>query len=93
MDPCPGGLGGNVENVVQFRTDGVTKGDMSNDALTEKGIGGAALGTVKELVGQDDVARGVVRLERTNCTDADDPPNAELLEAVDVGSVRDFARK
>ena len=90
VDGGPGGLGGDVEDFLQFGADWLAKGNMGDDAFPEEGVGGAALGAVEELVGQDDFARRVIVLERADRADADDPLDAKLLEAVDVGAVGDF---
>ena len=48
---------------------------------------------IRDTLGQHDIARCIIMLERPDRTDADDPAHAELLEPVEISSVRNFARE
>jgi len=48
------------------------------------------LGAVEKLIGQDDVARRVFFLQRTDGTDADDPRNSQFFHRPDVRAMVQF---
>ena len=71
-------------------TNRIAKSDVRHDAVAEKGIDPMA-GAVEELVGDDEVERLVLFLQRTDRRDRNDALHAELLETVDVGAKVQFA--
>ena len=65
--------------------DGIAKGHVAYDAIAEK-CGDARKSTVDELVGDDEVGRLVLFLERANRGHGNDALDAELFECVEVGA-------
>jgi hypothetical protein len=63
VDAAALGEAGGVEQRSQTGGDGIGETDVSDDALAEKSMVIAPAGSVKELIGQDDVTRGVRFLE------------------------------
>ena len=79
------------KDLPQFLANRVGKGDVPDDAASEKRVFKIALGAVEKLVGQNDVARPVFFLQRADGADADDPRDAELFHRPDVGAMVQFA--
>jgi len=85
------GLGGLEQQLAQLLANGLGKGDVRDDAAAKKRVLEVALGAVKELVGQDDVARAILGLERADGANADDPMNIKGLHRPQVGAVVQLA--
>ena len=51
------------------------------------------LGAVEELIGNDELERAVLLLERADGAERDDPLDAELLEALDIGAEIELRRR
>src|SRR6266516_2219622 len=62
---------------------------MNDDTTFVEGVD-AALGTIKELVGNDQIAGSDVFTEAADGTDGDDPFDAQAFECPDVGTDRNF---
>src|SRR6185295_11739235 len=48
---------------------------------------------IEKLIGQNDVARFVFRLERTDGADADDPGNPQFFHRPDIGAMIQLRRQ
>src|SRR3954466_246090 len=72
------------QQLAQFLTNRIRKRDVANDAAPEKRVRIRLLGAVQKLVGQNDIARLVLCLKRTDGAHANNPGDAELLHAPDV---------
>ena len=77
MDVAVLGEAGGMEEVAQSGGDGVGEPDVGDDAISEERMVFAAAGAVVELVWQDDMAGGVLFLERAAGGDGDDEAYAE----------------
>jgi hypothetical protein len=69
------------------------EGDVRHNATPEKSVFKTALGAVKKLVNEYDVAGFVFLLQRADRADADDPGDIELFHRPDVGAMIQFTRQ
>src|SRR5579862_9619821 len=60
---------------------------MGDNAVSEKSVGRGLLGSVEELIKQDNIARFVLGLERPYRTDTQNPGHPQFLQSPDVGPV------
>jgi hypothetical protein len=79
-------------DVDQARADRLGERDVGHQAVAEEGVDAVA-GAVEELVGDDDVGRLVVDLQRADGGDRDQLLDSQRLEAVDVGAVVELGRR
>jgi len=84
-------LAGSIDHGCEFSADWVSESDVSDNSVAEKSINPMA-GAVEELVGNHELQRFVLFLERSNGRDGDDALDAELLESVDIGAEIELAR-
>ena len=66
------------------RADRIGEADVGHQAFAEEG-GDAAARAVEELIGDDEIERPVLLLERSHRAERDDALHAQRLHAVDVG--------
>ncbi len=89
MPPCltltPAARQASPTHAGQLRADRVGEADVGHQAFAEEG-GDAAAGAVEELVGDDEIERAVLFLERADGAEGDDALHAQRLHAVDVGA-------
>jgi hypothetical protein len=86
MHPRAQRAAGLEQQLPQFLADRIGKRDVPDDPAPEERVLGGFLGAVHELVGQDDVARLIARLERPDRADAENPGDVELLQGPDVSA-------
>ena len=67
------------------RADRIGEADVRHQAFAEKG-GRAAARAVEKLVGDHEIERPVLLLERADRAERNDPLHAQLFDAVDVGA-------
>ncbi len=80
------------ERVGKARIDGMGHRNMGDEARTEKALF-AREGAIDELVGDDELARRQLLLQRTACGDGDQVRDARALQDVDIGAVVDRTRR
>ena len=68
----------------QLRTDGIGKGDVGHDAISEERVHTVA-GAVEKLVGDHKLQGLMLFLQRSHGGNGNDPLHAQLLEAINVG--------
>src|SRR5256886_10856004 len=68
------------------------EGHVSNDSLSKKS-GGAVFRAIEELVGDKELSRTEIFLQRTDGAHRDDALHAQKLHRVDIGAIVDFAGK
>lgn len=66
---------------------------MRDNAAAEESVFERTFCAIEELIGQDDVAGFVFRLEGSNRAHADDPLRPELFHSPDVGAMIEFTRE
>ena len=93
MDTRTGVAACGEENLPEFFADRVRKRNVRDNPASEKGVLSRFLGAIDELVDQDNVARSILCLERTNGADADDPCDVEFFETPNIGAVIELARE
>ena len=76
----------------EFRADRIGKSDVGHDAFAEKRIHAMA-GTIEELIGDYEIQRLVLFLQRSDRGNGNDPFDAELFESVNVGAEIQFGRQ
>src|ERR1700761_5528284 len=74
------------------RADRIAKRYMPHDSVPKKG-GGALRGAVDELIGNHELGRLMLQLERTDSGDGDDPFHTQLLHGEDIGAEVDLRGK
>ncbi len=77
------------DDVGKLRADGIGEADVGDQAFAEEG-GDAAAGAVEELVGDDEIERAVLFLERADGAEGEDALDAERFHAVDIGAEVQF---
>src|SRR5438093_32086 len=82
------GGGGRDGEAPELRAERIGEADVDGPRPVVEGVPPPP-GPVDELVADDEVPRGHVRLERTAGAGAHDPRDAELLEGPEVGPVVD----
>ncbi len=96
MPPCftltPAARQAVVHDAGQLRADGIGEADVRDQAFAEE-RGDAAAGAVEELIGNDEIERPVLFLERADRAERDDALDAERLHAVDVGAEVQLRRR
>src|SRR5450631_25834 len=80
------------DHASQFSANWISKGDVGHDAAAEKSVYAMA-GTIEELIGDDEVQRFVLFFQRSDGGNGNDAVYSQLLEAVNVGTEIQFARK
>jgi hypothetical protein len=80
------------DNVDQLRADGISEGNVRDQAAAEKGID-AMSRAVEKLIRNDEIERLVPFLERSHGGDGNDALHSKLLEAMDIGTEVQFARE
>src|SRR5438128_1267330 len=85
-------LAGSFQNAGEFRTDGICKGNVGDDAVAKKSIDAMAR-AIKELIGDDELHRLVLFLQRTNRGNGNNALDYELLKAINVGSKIQLGKK
>ena len=90
VNTSPGGPGFLGQQGTQTGGDGIGERDVGDDAPAKEGVVLAAAGAVKELIGQDDVARLVFLLQAAHGGDGDDPAHVQGAQRPDVGTVIEF---
>ena len=75
---------------MQFAADGIGEADVRDDAVAEKSVDAMA-GAVEELVGDHEVERLVLFLQRADRGNRNDALDSQLLEAVNVRAEIQFA--
>ena len=84
-----GRLDGLVELGGEISAKRIGHADVTDKPVAKEGTF-AAFGVVENLVGDDDVAGGVIVAQRAAGADRNDAFNAQQFEGVDVGAVVDF---
>src|SRR5262249_40947116 len=79
------------EDPSQLFANRIRKCDMSDNPTTEKGVSGRLFRAINKLVREDDIARFILSLQRTDGTHADDPRDAQLLHGPNVGAMIQLA--
>src|SRR6185437_12169375 len=74
-----------MHKLSQLKANRVGETDMRYQAIAEES-GGAAIGTVKKLIGDHEVEGPVFFFQRADGAERDYPFDAELFEAVNVGA-------
>src|SRR5271169_6311135 len=81
-----------VENSGQLPADGLVKSYVRDDAAAKKSRNAVARAVI-ELVGDQEIQRLQVLLQRSDGADRNDPLDAELLHGVDIGAIINFRGK
>src|SRR5438128_11344017 len=87
-----GFLAGSFQNAGEFRTDGICKRNVGDDAVAKKSIDAMAR-AIKELIGDDELHRLVLFLERADCGNGNNTLHSEMLKAINVRAKIQFGRK
>lgn len=87
VDVFPEVSGGREEELTQGLGDGIAECDVRHDPSAEEGMMGPLARSIEELVEENDVARTVLLLQGTHCSDGDDPAYVERSQGPDVGPV------
>jgi hypothetical protein len=77
----------------EFVAGGITERNMSDNAVPEEGVVQGPFGTVKILVGQNNIARADAFTQTADSADRHDEIHAKFFKAPDVGLVIYFSRK
>src|SRR5262249_38730576 len=85
-------VAGFSQNLAELRTNRLVKTDV-RDKTVPKERSGTPPGAVHELIGDEELERPLIFLERTHGTDRNDARNADRLQRVDVGAKVDFRGK
>ena len=85
-----GGGGAVDEDLAKVLAVGVGGGDVGYDAVAEEGVMFPSTCSVVVLVGDEDVAGGVVFFEAADGGDADDKAHAKGAQGPDIGAVIDL---
>ncbi len=79
-----GRAAGVLQHAAHLRADRVREADVRHQALAEE-RGDAPAGAVEELVGEDEILRSMLFLERAHRAQRNDALHAQRLHAVDIG--------
>src|ERR1043166_1680855 len=93
MNTCFESAGAFQQQQPQLLANRLRKSNMANDASSEESVREGLLGAVEKLIRQDDIARVILGLKRTDGADADDPGHPELLHCPDIRTMVQFARQ
>src|SRR5439155_9264646 len=75
-----------------FGTDGICNQKVGDDAVAKKSIDAMAR-AIKELIGDDELHRLVLFLERADCGNGNNTLHSEMLKAINVRAKIQFGRK
>src|SRR5215510_14535917 len=79
MHSRSGSTGALEQQFPQFLANRLGKGNVGDDSAPKEGMSEGLFGSIQELIRQDNVARPVLRLQRSNGADTDDPGHIKLL--------------
>src|SRR5437899_7882399 len=85
-------LAGTFQNAGEFRADGICEGNVGDNAIAKKSIDAMAR-AVEELIGDDELHRLVLFLERADCGNGNNTLHSEMLKAINVRAKIQFGRK
>src|SRR5208337_3188807 len=76
---------GGLDHARQFSANRIGKADVRHHAAAEKSVYAMA-SAIEKLVGDDEVQRLMLFLQRSDCGDRNDALDSKLFEAVNIGA-------